>query len=59
MVIGGIILPVNGGVVVQLTRTDNDTCFESFLPADSFTLDDKAEFAGKFSDPSVTGSSDD
>jgi hypothetical protein len=58
MVIGGIILPVNGGVVVQLARTDNDTCFESFIPADSFSLDDKAAFAAKFSDPSVSGAAE-
>jgi hypothetical protein len=54
-VIGGIILPVTGGAIVQMTRTDNDTCFESILPADSFTIDDKAAFAARFSDPSVTG----
>ena len=58
MVIGGIILPVTGGVVVQITRTDNDTCFESFIPADSFRRDDKAEFAGRFVDPSAPGSDD-
>lgn len=54
-VIGGIILPVNGGVIVQIARNDNQTCFESFIPADAFTLDDKAAFAAKFTDPSVSG----
>jgi len=53
-VIGGIILPVTGGVIVQIARNDNATCFESFLPADAFTLDDKAAFAARFSDPTAS-----
>lgn len=48
MVVGGIILPVDGGVIVQLVRTDTQACLESFIPADAFTLDDKAAFAASF-----------
>lgn len=48
LVIGGVILPVAGGVIVQAVRTGSPDCLESFLPAESFTLDDKAAFAAKF-----------
>lgn len=48
-VIGGIILPVVGGVVVQVVNTDTGACLESFVPADAFTRDDKANFAARFS----------
>lgn len=35
VVIGGINLPVTGGVVVQLLRVDTDTCVESFVPLEN------------------------
>ncbi|HEY2773183.1 MAG TPA: hypothetical protein VGK20_03920 [Candidatus Binatia bacterium] len=45
---GGIILPVTGdGVIVQASRDDNGKCFEGFVPADDFKLDDKAAFVAK------------
>lgn len=48
LVIGGLILPLTEGVIVQALRPGSTECLESFLPAESFTLDDKAAFAAKF-----------
>jgi hypothetical protein len=48
-VVGGIILPVLGGVIVQMLNTNTGACLESFVPAESFTLDDRAAFAARFS----------
>lgn len=48
MVVGGIILPVTDGIIVQIVRNDTGTCMESFIPAEGFTVDDKAAFAGSF-----------
>lgn len=47
-VVGGINLPVAGGVIAQLVRNGGESCFEGFLPAESFTLDDRAAFAASF-----------
>jgi hypothetical protein len=47
-VIGGLILPMAGGVIVQMMNTDSGACLESFVPADAFTRDDKAAFAARF-----------
>jgi len=47
-VIGGLILPMGGGVIVQLVNMDSGACLESFVPADAFTRDDKAAFAARF-----------
>ena len=47
-VIGGIILPVTGDIIVQMLRTDTALCLESFAPADSYTIDDKDAFAATF-----------
>lgn len=48
MVIGGIILPVTGDIIVQMLRTDTTLCLESFAPAASYTIDDKDAFAATF-----------
>jgi len=56
MVVGGIILPVNGGAIVQLFRTDTAACLESFVPADAFTRDDKFAVAARFTAPSDSAS---
>lgn len=48
MVIGGIILPVTGDIIVQVLRTDTTLCLESFAPVDSYTIDDKDAFAAIF-----------
>lgn len=37
LVIGGINLPISGDVLIQLSRSDSETCFESLIPADDFT----------------------
>jgi hypothetical protein len=47
-VIGGIILPVTGGIIVQVLRTDTELCLESIAPVDSYTHDDKDAFAATF-----------
>lgn len=49
LVIGGLNLPIVGGLIVQLVRVDTGACLESFVPTDAFTIDDKAGFAAKFS----------
>ena len=48
LVIGGINLPVVGGMIAQLVRMDTGACLESFVPTDAFTIDDKAAFVAKF-----------
>ena len=48
MVIGGIVLPVTGGIIVQVLRTDTMLCLESFAPVDSYTIDDKDAVAATF-----------
>ncbi len=48
MVIGGIILPVTGDIIVQVLRPDTGLCLESFAPVDSYTSDDKGAFAASF-----------
>ncbi len=48
MVIGGIVLPVTGGIIVQVLRTDTALCLESVAPVDSYTIDDKDAFAATF-----------
>ena len=48
VVIGGINLPVVGGLIAQLVRLDTGACLESFVPVEAFTLDDKAGFAASF-----------
>ena len=48
LVIGGIVLPVTGDIIVQVLRTDTELCLESVAPVESYTRDDKAAFAAKF-----------
>jgi hypothetical protein len=47
LVIGGINLPVNGDVLVQLSRSDSDVCFESLVPADGFSSNSSVSASGK------------
>lgn len=47
-VIGGIVLPVAGDIIVQVLRTDTTLCLESVAPVDSYTVDDKDAFAATF-----------
>jgi hypothetical protein len=48
LVIGGINLPVVGGLIAQLVRMDTGACLESFVPTDAFTIDDQAGFTARF-----------
>jgi hypothetical protein len=48
MVIGGIVLPVTGDIIVQVLRTDTDLCLESVAPVDAYTKNDRAAFAARF-----------
>jgi hypothetical protein len=48
LVIGGIVLPVIGDIIVQMLRTDTGLCLESVAPADSHTISDKHAFAAAF-----------
>jgi hypothetical protein len=47
-VVGGLILPVIGGAIVQVVNMNSGECLESFVPAEAFTIDDKAAFAATF-----------
>jgi hypothetical protein len=49
MVIGGINLPIHGDVLVQLSRSDSPICFESWVPAEAFTLNYKGAARAKVS----------
>lgn len=49
LVIGGLNLPVHGGVIAQMVSTTTGACLESFVPSDAFKIDDKGGFAAKFS----------
>lgn len=48
MVIGGIVLPVTGDIIVQLLRTDTWLCLESVAPVESYSIADKDAFAASF-----------
>lgn len=41
-VVGGINLPIQGDLLVQLSRADSETCFESLMLADEFSQNDAA-----------------
>jgi hypothetical protein len=49
LVIGGINLPVAGDVLVQLSRSDSDICFESLVPAESFTSNSSTSASARMS----------
>lgn len=52
MVVGGINLPVTGGAIVQLFRTDTEACLESVVPVDASTSNDKLAFVARLTAPS-------
>jgi hypothetical protein len=47
LVIGGINLPVTGDVLVQLSRSDSDICFESLVPQDNFSSNSSLSASGE------------
>ncbi len=49
LVIGGINLPVTGDVLVQLSRSDSDVCFESLVPAEKFSSNSSESASAKVS----------